>query len=109
MRELTICDFELVSGAVGPPGAVVGAVTGAATYIGGAMATGQGDIAGLTASAVAGGAAGFILGPAGMGVAQTTAASILGAEVGFYSGMLGGQVQSAVNAAGTNYGGTNYN
>jgi hypothetical protein len=44
-----------------------------------------------------------------MGVAQTTAATILGAEVGFYSGMMGGQAQSAINAAGTNYGGTNYN
>ena len=34
MRELSIRDMELVSGAVGPVGAAIGAASGVATYIG---------------------------------------------------------------------------
>lgn len=102
MRILSIHDLEIVSGAVGPQGALIGAVSGAAGYVGNAMATGEGDVGGLIGATTAGAVGGFLLGPAGLGAGQLTASTILGAEVGYYSGMLGGQVQNAFSA-GTNY------
>ncbi|WP_143497275.1 hypothetical protein [Pseudomonas sp. Irchel s3h17] len=111
MRELSIKDLEIVSGAVGPPGAIIGGVTAAAGYIGNAMATGEGNVSGLIGNTAAGAVAGFVLGPAGLGAGQIAASTAAGAQIGYYSGMLGGQIQSAIDAAGTNYGaaGTNYN
>ncbi len=42
MRELSMRDMELVSGAFGPAGAAIGAASGAATYIG--QAVGREDL-----------------------------------------------------------------
>ena len=102
MKELSICDLEFVSGAVGPPGALIGGVTAAAGYIGNSMATGEGSAEGLVGATVTGAVGGFILGPAGLGAGQIAASTAVGAHIGYYSGMLGGQVQNAFTA-GTNY------
>lgn len=111
MRELSIEEGELVGGGVGPVGAVIGGISGGAAYAGSAIVTGSGSLGGFASGVAIGAASGFLLGPAGMSATQVTASTIVGAEVGFYSGMLGGAVENGVNAAGTNYGagGTNYN
>ncbi|MCY1392050.1 hypothetical protein D3C76_355760 [compost metagenome] len=111
MRELTVFDFELISGGVGPVGAALGGVTAGAQYIGYGAARGEGSFIGLVGSVAGGAALGFVAGPAGVGAMQIGASAIVGAQVGMYSGMAGGYIQNALEAAGTNYGagGTNYN
>lgn len=111
MKELSTRDLELVSGAVGPIGAVIGAATGAATYVGYSIATGQGSLSGLFGSTATSAGVGFVSGPTGLSAMQAGALTIGGTQLGFYGGMLGGYVQSGIDAAGTNYGdaaGVNY-
>jgi hypothetical protein len=109
MRELSMHELAVVSGAVGP----VGAASGAASYIGYASGSGQGSVAGLLGAVVVGGVVGFVSGPVGVTALQNGALTVVGTQVGFYSGMSGGLAERAFNSAGTNYGtaaaGTNYN
>ena len=102
MREISITEMELVSGAVGPAGALIGGITTAAGYVGNAMTTGEGSVEGLIGQTVAGAVAGALLGPAGLRAGQIAASSAIGVEVGYYTGSLGGQIQNAL-MAGTNY------
>ncbi|WP_157666796.1 hypothetical protein [Aeromonas salmonicida] len=106
MKELSIEELELVSGAMGPAGAAVGGIAGGAGYIGYAVATGEGDLAGF-AGAVGGGAAMGFLGPAGGGLALG-AETVLATQVGFYGGMATGYIEDAFNWAGADYAGQNY-
>lgn len=111
MRKFSVEDLELVSGALGPVGVIIGGAAGA-SYIGNTIATGEGSVAGLVGSVATGAALGFLTGPASMGAMQTAASVILVGTTGFYGGMAGGYVQKAIDAAGTNYNnaaGTNYN
>lgn len=84
MRELTWSEAEVVSGAVGPPGAIVGAAAGVVGYVG--FQAGSGSPAtwsGATGAAVAGGVAGFF-------TPTTTAQAIGTGMAGFYGGLAGG-------------------
>jgi len=111
VRELSMQDMEMVSGAFGPVGAAIGAVSGAATYVGYAAGSGEGSFAGLVGNTLAGAAIGFATGPAGLSAMQTGAYVVIGSQVGFYGGMAGGLTERAIDAAGTDYNvaGTNYN
>ncbi|EKP0299050.1 hypothetical protein ABR850_06815 [Aeromonas veronii] len=106
MKELSIEELELVSGAMGPAGAVVGGIAGGAGYIGSATVTGEGDVAGFAGAVGSGAAVGF-LGPMGGGVALG-AEVVLATQVGFYGGMLSGFIEDAFNWAGADYAGQNY-
>ncbi|MCY1392048.1 hypothetical protein D3C76_355740 [compost metagenome] len=110
MRELTILDAELVSGAVGPGGAAIGAVSAAAGYVGYAAATGEGSFTGLVGNVALGAAVGFVTGPASASVTQAGANTIVYGQVSMYGGMVGGYIENSLNAAGTNYNavGSNY-
>lgn len=65
MRQLTIEETQKVSGGVGPAGAVVGALTGAAGYLGAAVTSGQFSWRGLAYNTGAGAVLGAIAGPVG--------------------------------------------
>lgn len=110
MRELSIQEMKVVSGALGPVGAAIGGLGGGATYLGQASVTGQASLSGLASAIVAGAAAGFFTGPATPTLMQAGAMTILSGQLGFYSGMAAGFVENAANSAGTNYNaaGTNY-
>ncbi len=69
-------------------------------YAGG---SGQGSLAGLVGSVVVGAFVGAVSGPVGVTAMQNGALTIVGTQVGFYSGMAGGLVERAADAAGTNY------
>ncbi len=112
MRELSMCDMELVSGAVGPVGAAIGAGAAAAGYIGYAIGTGEGNMTDFLGATGAGAIGGFFFGPAGGAIMQTGAHAVLQPTIGFYGGMAAGFGMSALDSAGTNYGdrsGTGYN
>ncbi|MDO5639401.1 MAG: hypothetical protein Q4G28_05975 [Neisseria sp.] len=66
MRQLDIKDLEIVTGAVGVPGAVVGAVTGLAAYAGNASTGPNGwDWVDATMAVGIGAAVGAVTGPVG--------------------------------------------
>ncbi|MGK8204800.1 hypothetical protein ACRS8P_19425 [Burkholderia cenocepacia] len=111
MREISIQDLKVVSGAVGPVGAFLGGLGGGASYLGQASVTGQASPGGFASAIVAGAALGFFTGPATPTLMQAGAMTILSGQLGFYSGMAAGFVENAANSAGTNYNaaGTNYN
>lgn len=112
MRELTMSEYKLVSAAFGPAGAAVGALAGAATYVGAAVGSGKQDASfgGLAESVVAGALGGFIFGPGAATLGQAVSATMLSTQVGFYVGMGGGFFSSffSDDAAGTNFSGTDY-
>ena len=72
-------EAEIISGAVGPAGAVAGGVAGAAGYVGGLLGGGTFKTSGFLASVGTGALAGAISGPAGI------AAALHNAVVGFDS------------------------
>lgn len=111
MRELTIKEMEITSGAFGPPGAIIGGAMAAGGYIGHSVVTGSGDVKGLIGSIALGAATGFFTSPVGVTAMETGAAAIGATHFGFYAGLFGGMVERGVDAAGTNYNeaGTNYN
>lgn len=112
MRELSMREMQLVSGAFGPIGSAIGAASGAATYIGAAIGAGEGSLGVLIGSTVTGAIVGGLTGPAGISAMQAGAYIIIGTQIGFYGGMAGGFTQRATDAAGTDYNnaaGTNYN
>lgn len=84
MRDLTLTEIEIVSGAVGPLGAVAGATVGGVGYIGAQAGAGTTPTLSGAASAVVGGAvAGFFT--------PTTTAQAAGLGLaGFYAGFGGG-------------------
>ena len=67
MREITLEEAEIVGGAVGPPGAVIGGLAGAAGYIGSRLGGGTFETKGFLGSVVGGALAGAISGPVGIG------------------------------------------
>jgi|SRR5471032_3555501 len=107
MRELTIENFTLISGGVGPLGAASGAVVAGATYVGYETINGGGSMTGFIGTVATGAAVGFVTGPAG--AYANTAMAIGGGQLGYYSGMGGAMIQGGLDAAGVNYAGTNYN
>ncbi|WP_313054767.1 hypothetical protein [Pseudomonas lopnurensis] len=112
MRELSMRDMEIVSGAVGPVGAAIGAASAAAGYIGYATARGEGNLSDFLGTTAMGALGGFVAGPAGATAMQNGALAIIGTQSAFYAGMAGGFTANALDAAGTDYNnaaGTNYN
>ncbi|EMH3347255.1 hypothetical protein V6G86_003627 [Burkholderia multivorans] len=103
MRELSIRELKVVSGAVGPIGAALGGVGGGAIYLGQASVTGQASPTGLASAILAGATLGFFTGPATPALMQAGAMTILNGQLGFYSGMAAGFLENATNSAGTNY------
>lgn len=87
-------EMSETKGKVGPAGAFVGAIGGAAGYIGTAIGSGNGSVAGFAGATVAGAIGGFIAGPSG----QIAANAILASQLGFYGGLAGGYVESAVGS-----------
>ena len=65
MRELTVRETENIRGGWGVPGAGVGALTGAAGYLGHASTSGGFSWGGLARATVTGAVLGAIAGPAG--------------------------------------------
>jgi len=84
MREITMEEAEIISGAVGPAGAVAGGVAGAAGYIGSLLGGGTFQTSSFLASAGVGALAGAISGPAGI------AGALRNAGVGFGGGVITG-------------------
>lgn len=84
MRDLTKMEIQAISGAVGPTGAVAGAVVGVAGYIG--TQTGAGQTATWTGAAGAGVAGGIL----GFFTPATTAQAAGTAMGAFYGGLGGG-------------------
>jgi hypothetical protein len=54
MREITLEEAEIVGGAVGPPGAAIGGLAGAAGYIGSRLGGGTFETKGFLGSVVGG-------------------------------------------------------
>lgn len=94
MRELTSEEAKSVTGAVGPVGAVVGAVGGAAAYYGESIGSGEGSWGGLVTATAIGAIGGFVMGPS----ANLGAWSTITGTVGFYSGLLSGGITSIVDS-----------
>jgi hypothetical protein len=69
MREITLEEAEVVGGAVGPPGAAIGGLAGAAGYIGSRLGGGTFQTNGFLAAVGVGALAGAITGPVGIGKA----------------------------------------
>ncbi|MDH0730579.1 hypothetical protein N5F23_20965 [Pseudomonas sichuanensis] len=101
MKELTITELELIAGGHGVPGAIGGAIVGAATYIGFEGVSEGGSFNGFVGTVATGAVTGFIAGPAGV-YANAQVAIGMG-QVGFYGGMMGGMISRGLDAAGTNY------
>lgn len=100
LKDITIKELEVVSGGVGIPGAIAGAISAGAGYVGFEGTTGGGSMAGFVATVAAGALVGFVTGPGG---GQAVAAAISGGSASFYGGMAAGFGFNAWNAAGTNY------
>lgn len=94
MRALTQMEIAEISGAVGPPGAVAGAVVGVAGYIG--MQAGSGQPATWTGAASAGVAAGVV----GFFTPATTAQAAGTAMASFYGGLGGGYMMRSNGPGG---------
>lgn len=94
MRDLTQAEIEAISGAVGPPGAVAGAVVGVAGYIG--MQAGSGQPATWTGAA----SAGIATGIAGFFTPATTAQVAGTAMASFYGGLGGGYMMRSNGPSG---------
>lgn len=107
MKELSVSELELVSGAFGPAGAVGGGIIAGAGYLGGAAATGEGDATGFATAVGAGAIGGFVAGPAGAGVAYG-AEVIAFSQISFYSGLAAGYISNAFDFSGGDYAGQNY-
>lgn len=82
MREITLEEAEIISGAVGPAGALAGGAAGAAGYVGGLLGGGTFKTSGFLASVGTAALAGAISGPVGI------AAALRNAGVGFGSGVI---------------------
>lgn len=94
MRDLTLAEIEMISGAVGPLGAVAGAAAAGAGYVG--TQAGSGSPAtwtGAGAAMVGGAVTGFFT-PA------TTAQAAGAAMIGFYGGLAGGYVSRGLGNTG---------
>jgi hypothetical protein len=101
LKDITIKELEVVSGGIGVPGAIAGAFTAGAGYVGFEATTGGGSMTGFVSAVAAGAVAGFVSGPAG---GQAVASTIIaGGSASFYGGMAAGFGLNAWNAAGTNY------
>jgi hypothetical protein len=98
VKDLRIDELELVAGGFGVGGAVAGAISAGAGYIGYQTMVGEGSLRDFAGAVALGAVSGFLLGPAG--AQAVTSSSILGGQVMFYGGMASGM---AMNAAGTNY------
>lgn len=94
MYELSKAEIEKVTGGVGPGGAVVGAVGGAAGYYGDSISSGEGSWGGLAHATLGGAITGFFLGPA----ANIGTWSVLAGTVGFYAGLVTGGVSSVIDS-----------
>ena len=70
MQELKFEELEEVNGGVGLPGAGLGALTGAAAYLGSAATSGDFSWGGLGAATATGAASGAIGGPVGSAAAR---------------------------------------
>ena len=81
MRDITVEELEMVAGAFGPPGAIGGAVVGAATYLGSQTGGGSINAADLALAAGAGALVGAITGPVGIGNIAAGTATGFGAGV----------------------------
>ena len=88
MQELTFEQVEEVSGAVGIPGSIVGAVAGGISYLASAATSGSGSLGGFAIAVGAGAAGGFVTGGA-VSVARAYAAT----KVAFAGGAAAGLVQ----------------
>lgn len=108
MKEISINELEVVSGGFGVVGAVIGGVAAASEYIANTSATGQGSLAGLASQTAVGAAVGFFV-PAGGSLLKTGAQLILANQSGMYTGLATGYLERAIDAAGTDYSGTDYN
>lgn len=101
MKDLCIDELELVAGGYGVGGAVAGAISGGAGYVGYQTMTGEGSLKDFAGAVALGAVSGFVLGPAGAQAA--TSSGILGGHVMFYGGMATGTTVNWMNSAGTNY------
>lgn len=94
MRELDKAEINLVTGAAGPGGAVVGAIGGATAYYGDSIASGEGSWRGMAQATLYGAITGFVLGPA----ANIGTWSVLTGVVGFYGGLATGGISSLIDS-----------
>ena len=70
MRELNVKEIQEANGGFGPAGAGLGAVIGAAGYLGSAATSGNFSWGGLGAATAAGGLSGAVGGPIGSAAAR---------------------------------------
>lgn len=70
MRELNVKQIQEVNGGFGPSGAGLGAVIGAAGYLGSAATSGNFSWGGFGAATAAGGLSGFVGNPVGSAAAR---------------------------------------
>lgn len=99
MREITFAEAELICGAQGVPGAVLGAVTAATGYIGTSVGGGTFDTADFVGVTVTGAVIGAVTGPAG--IARTVGA----AGAGYGGGIIGGGISREMRGGGGGGGG----
>ena len=88
MRELNQQEIDEVAGAWGLPGAVIGAVSGAAMYMGSSLTSGDFSGRELATATAVGAALGFVSGPMSMTRAYfyPRASALGGAIEGYMSG-----------------------
>ncbi|HDS1733123.1 hypothetical protein [Pseudomonas sp. BP8] len=86
MREITLEEAASVNGAQGIPGAVAGAISGGAGYVGGLTGNGQFNTTDFAASVGAGALLGAVTGANGV----SKAATLGGAVAGFGAGVIVG-------------------
>jgi hypothetical protein len=92
MRGLTQDEIKVISGAIGPPGAIAGAAGGVVAYVGTQAGAGQtATWSGAGQAAVGGAVLGFFT-PA------TTAQAVGAGIAGFYGGFAGGLVSRGTDA-----------